>query len=71
MGELWNADGQWAAFLPLQEPCALAAMVPEKNEEPGLWAAGRLVVLTQDSRGAVRASALRDLRLDNRWTPLG
>ncbi len=68
---LWRADGQWAGFLPLQEACALAAMAAEKSQEPGLWAAGRLAALTQDSRGAVRASALKDLRLDNHWAPLG
>jgi hypothetical protein len=68
---LWRAGGEWAGFLPLQEACALAAVAPEKNEEPGLWAAGRLAALTQNSRGAVRASALKDLRLDNHWAPLG
>lgn len=68
---LWRADGEWAGFLPLQEACALAAVATQKNEAPGLWAAGRLAALTQDSRGAVRASALKDLRLDNHWAPLG
>lgn len=68
---LWRADGEWAGFLPLQEACALAAVAPQKNEQPGLWAAGRLAALTQNSLGAVRASALKDLRLDNHWAPLG
>jgi hypothetical protein len=40
-------------------------------DRASLWAAGRLAALTQDSRGAVRASALVDLRLDNHWAPLG
>jgi len=68
---LWRADGQWAGFLPLQEACALAALAPQKNEDPCLWAAGRLAALTQDSRGTLHASALKDLRLDNHWAPMG
>ncbi|MCZ8258333.1 MAG: DUF1513 domain-containing protein [Polaromonas sp.] len=67
---LWRADGEWAGFLPLQEACALAAVAPQKNEASGLWAAGRLAAIAQDNRGAVRASALKDLRLDNHWAPL-
>ncbi|EJL89538.1 hypothetical protein PMI15_00601 [Polaromonas sp. CF318] len=66
---LWRADGRWAGFLPLQEACALATAAP--GGEPSLWAAGRLAALTQDSRGATRASALKDLRLDNHWAALG
>jgi hypothetical protein len=68
---LWRADGQWAGFLPLQEACALAALAPRKNEDPCLWVAGRLAALTQDSRGTVQASTLKDLRLDNHWAALG
>ncbi|AYQ28085.1 MULTISPECIES: DUF1513 domain-containing protein [unclassified Polaromonas] len=68
---LWRADGEWAGFLPLQEACALAAEAPQKHQAPNLWAAGRLAAITQDSRGAVRASALKELRLDNHWAPLG
>lgn len=67
---LWRADGRWAGFLPLQEACALAAAAAPGGE-PSLWAAGRLAALTQDSRGATRASTLKDLRLDNHWAPLG
>jgi hypothetical protein len=68
---LWHADGQWRGFLPLREACALAAVAAQKDEDRGLWAGGRLAALTQDSNGAVRASALKDLRLDNHWAPLG
>jgi hypothetical protein len=67
---LWRADGRWTGFLPLQEACALAA-APAPGGGPSLWAAGRLAALTQDSRGATRASPLTDLRLDNHWAPLG
>jgi len=67
---LWRADGRWAGFLPLQEACALAAAAPPGGET-SLWAAGRMAALTRDSRGAMRSSALQDLRLDNHWAPLG
>lgn len=67
---LWRADGRWAGFLPPQEACALTATATPGGG-PSLWAAGRLAALTQDSRGATRASPLNNLRLDNHWAPLG
>lgn len=64
---LWQADGQWGGFVPLPDACALAN---DTAAAPGLLAGGSLNALRRDAAGAVVASRLPGLQLDNHWLQL-
>ncbi len=68
---VWRADGRWTGFVALLEACALTAAPAHGAEaSTSLWAAGRLAALRRNSAGETAFSPLRELRLDNHWTPL-
>ena len=67
---VWQADGRWTGFLPLEEACAVTAS-PARDGRAELWAGGRLAALQRDGDGRTASASLKGVRLDNHWTPLG
>jgi uncharacterized protein len=68
---VWQADGRWTGFFPLQEACAVTSTPASAGQaDAGLWAGGRLTALTRDTAGRTASTALKSVRLDNHWTPL-
>jgi uncharacterized protein len=66
---VWQPDGQWSGFLPLEEACAVTAGPSRTERSPELWAGGRLAAINRREDGGTASSALREVRLDNHWTP--
>lgn len=65
---LWQADGAWDDFLPLEEACALStAAVHGSAGSARLWAGGRVAALAQGSGGGLASSSLPGIKLDNHW----
>lgn len=68
---LWQADGAWKGFLPLEEACAVTtAAAQDSAHSARLWAGGRVAALAQDGKGGLASSSLTGLRLDNHWVAL-
>ncbi|MBW8720688.1 MAG: DUF1513 domain-containing protein, partial [Polaromonas sp.] len=67
---VWQAGGGWSGFLPLEEACAVASVSAAGKAGATLWAGGRLAALTRDGAGRMVSPAIKDVRLDNHWTPL-
>ncbi|WP_431094596.1 DUF1513 domain-containing protein [Polaromonas aquatica] len=67
---MWQADGRWTGFFPLEEACAVASVSTAGETDATLWAGGRLAALTRDSAGRTASPALKNVRLDNHWAPL-
>ena len=67
---VWQADGRWSGFFPLEEACAVTSAPAAGQADATLWAGGRLAALTRDGAGHTALSALKNVRLDNHWTPL-
>ena len=67
---VWQADGRWTGFFPLQEACAVASASTAGEADTTLWAGGRLAALARDGAGRTASPALKNVRLDNHWAPL-
>jgi hypothetical protein len=67
---VWQADGRWTGFFPLEEACAVASASAAGQADATLWAGGRLAALTRDGAGRTALPALKNVRLDNHWAPL-
>lgn len=67
---VWQADGHWTGFFPLQEACAVASAATAGEGDTTLWAGGRLAALTRDGAGRTASPVLKSVRLDNHWVPM-
>ncbi|WP_457282663.1 DUF1513 domain-containing protein [Polaromonas sp. P5_D5] len=67
---VWQADGRWTGFFPLEEACAVTSAPAAGQADATLWAGGRLAALTRDVAGRTALPALKNVRLDNHWAPL-
>ncbi|CAN7425610.1 DUF1513 domain-containing protein [Polaromonas sp. LjRoot131] len=67
---VWQSDGHWTGFFPLQEACAVASAATAGEADTTLWAGGRLVALMRDGTGRTASPALKNVRLDNHWAPM-
>lgn len=67
---VWQADGRWTGFFPLQEACAVASASTAGEADTTLWAGGRLAALARDGAGRTASPALKNVRLDNHWAPM-
>jgi hypothetical protein len=67
---VWQADGRWTGFFPLEEACAVASASTAGEADTTLWAGGRLVALMRDGTGRTASPVLKNVRLDNHWTPM-
>jgi len=67
---VWQADGRWTDFFPLQEACAVASASTAGKADTTLWAGGRLGALMRDGAGRAASPVLKNVRLDNHWAPM-
>lgn len=67
---VWQADGRWTDFFPLQEACAVASASTAGEADTTLWAGGRLGALMRDGAGRTASPVLKNVRLDNHWAPM-
>jgi len=67
---VWQADGRWTDFFPLQEACAVASASTAGKADTTLWAGGRLGALMRDGAGRTASPVLKNVRLDNHWAPM-
>lgn len=67
---VWQADGRWTGFFPLEEACAVASASTAGETDATLWAGGRLAALMRDRAGRTASPALKGVRLDNHWVPV-
>ena len=75
----WRVDGKWLGFTALNEACALATVevhaAPRQRsgrhgDSSVLWTGGRSSATADDGLGNLQSRLVRDLRIDNHWTPL-
>jgi hypothetical protein len=67
---VWQSDGHWTGFFPLQEACAVASAATAGEADITLWAGGRLGALMRDGTGRTATPVLKNVRLDNHWAPM-
>jgi len=67
---VWQADGRWTGFFPLQEACAVTSAPAIGHADATLWAGGRLGALMRDGAGRTVSPVLKNVRLDNHWAPM-
>ncbi len=67
---VWQVDGRWTGFFPLEEACAVTSAPAAGQADATLWAGGRLAALARDGAGHTASPALTNVRLDNHWAPL-